>query len=68
MSLSGHSRWSAAPRAPLCRVLGASAETVADHHRAGVIPARPCKPKDKAKVEVAVQVAVRRLVLIAWAT
>src|SRR5690606_1325516 len=31
----------------------------AEHHQTAVIPARPRKPKDKAKVEVAVQVAQR---------
>jgi transposase len=33
--------------------------TVAEHYGTAIIPARPRKPKDKAKAEVAVQIAQR---------
>jgi transposase len=34
-------------------------QEMADHYDTAIVPARPKKPKDKAKVEVAVQVALR---------
>ena len=34
-------------------------QEMADHYDTAIVPARPKKPKDKAKVEVGVQVATR---------
>jgi transposase len=37
-------------------------EEMADHYDTAIVPARPNKPKDKAKVEVGVQVALRWII------
>lgn len=39
-----------------------SYEEMAQHYRTAIIPARPRKPRDKAKVEVAVQIATRWII------
>ncbi len=39
-----------------------SYEEMARHYRTAIIPARPRKPRDKAKVEVAVQIATRWII------
>ena len=39
--------------------LNASYQQLAEHYRVAVVPARPYKPKDKAKAEVAVQIVER---------
>jgi len=35
---------------------------MAEHYDTAIVPARPRKPRDKAKVEVAVQVATRWII------